>query len=278
MPEGDTIHRTAATLRRVLVGQEVVRFDTPRLAASGPAPGTPILAVEARGKHLLMRFGDGLTLHTHQRMTGSWHVYRPGERWRRGRSGARAIVEVAAAVAVCFLAPDVELLDDAAMARHPVLRRLGPDLCAPTADLDEAARRLQQLDASTPVADALLDQRVACGVGNVYKSEVCFLHGVHPATPVGALSSEVVRGLVTTASALLRRNLDTARRTTVDGGPTGTLWVYGRAGKPCRRCDTPVVSGPLGANGRTTSWCPRCQPPPGNRRPQDAHGPELEGG
>jgi endonuclease VIII len=261
MPEGDTIHRAAAQLRSVLVGRTLTRVDLPRLPPPWPAVGAEVTAVEARGKHLLVRCSDGLTLHTHQQMTGSWHLYAPGERWRKSPRAARAVLAVPSAVAVCFASPVVEVLDARAEARHPALRRLGPDLCDPGADVDEAARRLVRL--STPartIGEALLDQRIACGVGNVYRCDVLFLHGVHPTTPVGDLDAATRRSLLTTAGELLRANLDGTSRTTVRGGAAGSLWVYGRGGRPCRRCGTAIASAHLGDHARLVYWCPTCQP------------------
>lgn len=266
MPEGDTIHRTAATLRRVLQGREVRSFDLPRWPGRQPARRTRIAAVEARGKHLLVRFADGLVLHTHLRMTGSWHVYRPGERWRRARSAARAVVEVHGAVAVCFNAPVVELLDETALARHPVLRLLGPDLCRPDADLGAALDRMERLVApQAPIAQALLDQRVACGIGNVYKSETLHACGVHPGTPVGAVPPGMRHRLLAVAAAQLRANLDGFPRTTVPGAHPGTLAVYDRTGRPCRSCGTAIEAQRLGEPPRVTFWCGTCQPADGHR-------------
>ncbi len=262
MPEGDTIHRTAASLRSALAGRTVTAIELPRVAGTLPRVGSQVEAVEARGKHLLVHFSDGLIVHTHLRMTGMWHVYAPGQRWRRPRSGARAVIAVDGAVAVCFFAPVVEVLDAPAVARHPSLRRLGPDLCLPTPDLDDALTRMERSDTQAPLADVLLDQRVASGIGNVYKSEVCFLHGRHPATPLAAVPPEERRALLATAADLLRNNLGGMPRTTVPGAPPGSLWVYGRAGEACRRCGTTVVAADLGTPPRVTYLCPGCQPLP----------------
>jgi endonuclease VIII len=263
MPEGDTIHRTAARLRSVLVGQPLTRVELPRRPRPWPGVGASVTAVEARGKHLLVRTSDGLVLHTHQLMTGSWHLYAPGERWRRSPRAARVVLAVPGAVAVCFASPVVEVLDARAEARHPALRRLGPDLCDPAADVDTALARLGYLSApGRSIGEALLDQRIACGVGNVYRCDVLFLHGLHPATPVDAVDEATRRSLLVTAGELLRANLGAASaRTTVTGGPAGSLWVYGRGGRPCRRCATPVESGHLGEHARLVYWCPTCQPP-----------------
>jgi len=268
VPEGDTIHRAAARLRPVLEGQEIVQFRAHRLAVKGPEPGTVIEVVEARGKHLLVHFADGWVLQTHMRMTGSWHLYRTGERWQKPAHAARALIEVGpdAAdgdrrgwVAVCFSAPVVELVRQARTAH------LGPDLCRPDADLTEAVRRMGALDPATPLAEALLDQRVCCGVGNVYKSEVPFALGVHPLTAVGDLDGDTRQQVVATAARLLQANLTTTARTTV-AGPAGSLAVYGRRREPCRRCGTPVKRAVTGPMARSTYWCPTCQPEVTQRR------------
>ncbi|MTV24278.1 Fpg/Nei family DNA glycosylase [Nitriliruptoraceae bacterium ZYF776] len=269
MPEGDTIHRAAARLRPVLQGRALTRVELPRLPRPWPAVGATVRGVEARGKHLLVHVDDGLTIHTHQRMTGSWHVYGPRERWRKSPRSARVVLAVSGAVAVCFASPVVEVLDETGVRRHPSLRRLGPDLCDPSVDLDAATERLGRLSlGDRPIGEVLLDQRVACGVGNVYRCEVLFLHGTHPATPLDHLDVPTRRALLGTASELLRANLEDGRaRTTVAGRAPGTLWVYGRAGDPCRRCGTPIAEGHLGEQARVVTWCPTCQPAGAAGRP-----------
>jgi endonuclease VIII len=263
MPEGDTIHRAAASMRRALLGRELVRVELPRLRPPLPQLGSTIDRIEARGKHLLITTSDGLVVHTHQRMTGSWHLYRPGERWRKSPRAARAVLGVPGVVAVCFASPIVEVLDVEAVRRHPVLRRLGPDLCGPDPDQDEVLRRLAALpDPTRPIGEVLLDQHVACGIGNVYRCDVLFLHGYHPTTPIGSIGNHGRRELFETAARLLRTNLATSARTTVPDAPTGTLWVYDRAGEPCRRCGTAIERATLGEQARVVFWCPVCQPRP----------------
>ena len=260
MPEGDTLHRAAARLEPVLVGAVVERFDAPHARRPHPRAGERITAVEAVGKHLLVRFEKGLVLDTHLGMTGSWHLYETGRRWRKPPHLARAVIEIEGWTAVCFAAPTVRITS------QPTVRHLGPDLCDPAADLDECARRLQALDPDTELAEALLDQRVCAGVGNVYKSEVCFACRVHPLTPVGDLGDSVVTSLVVTAARQLRANLAGRARSTVGGRP-GVLAVYGRARQPCLRCATPIVTRRTGRQLRSTYWCPRCQRLP-ERRPE----------
>jgi endonuclease VIII len=271
MPEGDTIFRAARSLDRILTGRRLTRFELrtpgrPVAACRQPALGERITSVRAEGKHLLISFEGGLTLHTHMQMTGSWHAYRPGERWKKKPAAARVVLEVAeeaepdvpVAVAVCFSAPIVELIDEPAA--HPHLAALGPDLCRPDADLAEAVARLDRLPSGTEIGNALLDQRVAAGVGNVYKSEVLFACGVDPFRTVATLTPALRLGLFETAARFLRANLGSGARTTVDGG----LAVYGRAGRPCRRCGTRIESRRQGEAARTTYWCPTCQPGPRN--------------
>lgn len=262
MPEGDTIHRAAARLHAALAGRRLTRLEAPRLARPMPPAGTAVARVEARGKHLLVHFDDGHVLHTHLRMDGAWRVRATGTA-RGPSSRVRVLLGDEEVQAVCRDAPVVELLDAAALDRHPTLRRLGPDLCDADVDLDEVVARVAtHTVAGQPLADALLDQRIAAGIGNVYASEVAFLAGRHPATPVDAVDVATRHAVWATAARLLRANLDGPRRTTVPDAPDGSLWVYERHGRPCRRCGTPVAVGRLGRHARSAWWCPSCQPDP----------------
>lgn len=255
MPEGDTIHRAADRLRPALVGKELVRLEAPRAHGRRPQPGTEITAVEAYGKHLRVRFADGSALRTHLRMTGSWHLYRTGERWQKGRHLARAVIEVDDWVAVCFSAPVVELERDDTATAH-----LGPDLTSAAltdADLDAAVERMDALSRDDDIAVALLDQRVAAGIGNVFKSEVLFIHGVDPFAPVADVPVATRRALLATAAKLLRANTESAGPRVTFAGSTA---VYDRERQPCRRCGTPVLRRRQGEQARSTYWCPTCQP------------------
>lgn len=260
MPEGDTIHRAASRLRPALAGERLARFEAPRLVGDRPSIGTGIDEVEARGKHLLVHFADGISLRTHMRMTGSWHLYRVGERWRKGAHLARCIVGADNGwEAVCFQAPVVETYHRRA-GEPDALASLGPDLTAPSPDLDAVVMRAGALAAEHPeatVAELLLDQRAGAGIGNVYKSDVLFLHGVDPFTPASAIDADLWRALYTTAHRLLLANLSSSKRVTLEGG----LAVYGRQRQPCRRCGTPVRVRRHGAQARSTYWCPTCQAP-----------------
>jgi endonuclease-8 len=256
VPEGDTIWKTAATLRRALRGRELVAFEANVPVRRRPALGRTNRDVEPRGKHLLIRFGDDTVLHTHLRMSGSWHVYRRGERWQRSAAAMRVRVGTVETEAVCFSAPVVEVLTAREVDRHPRLSSLGPDVTAPAPDLREAAARLRRLG-SVQIGAALLDQRAAAGIGNVYKSEALFATGVDPFAPVASLDEGALLGLVSAAAGMLRRN--TERRGPRSTMPLGRLAVYGRAGLPCRRCGTTIASTRRG-DARVTYWCPSCQP------------------
>ena len=258
MPEGDTLHRTAAGLAPHLVGRAVTAAQ---VRAGGPqvqrVVGATITTVEAVGKNLLIRFDNGLELRTHLRMNGSWHRYRPGERWRRPASRARLVLEVPGAVAVCFDAPVVELFDTRAEAIHPTLSRLGPDLLAPDygpADAAEARRRLRDpARAGLTISAALLDQRALAGIGNIWRNETLFHDRVDPWAGVTDLDDETLDRLIATARRLLRQRVGEAPGRT-------PMWVYRRVGRPCRRCGTIIRSAALDtAIPRTTYWCPTCQ-------------------
>lgn len=241
MPEGDTIFRTAQALHKHLAGRIVTR-------------------VTSRGKHILTFSGD-LVLHTHMRMHGSWHGYAPGTPWRRPARDMRVLVATAEFVAVGFNVPVAELLTARDMSRHQALRELGPDLLDESFDASATVERARSRNgqAAAAVADVLLNQRVASGIGNVFKSEVLFVAGVHPLTPVSALSDAELGRIFgigrdqlranTAARARLAPSPGRRTRDSLDRG--GALWVYGRGGKPC-----------TGLDARLTYWCPRCQPPP----------------
>ncbi len=255
MPEGDTIHGVAARLGPVLVDQPVLGIELPRLATTPPPAGVIVRSVEARGKHLLISFDDGHVLHTHLRMTGSWAVEPAGTRPR-----GVVVLSVPGAVAVCRRAPIVELLDEAAVRRHPSLRALGPDLTVPGVDVAEAVARLGRIAvAGTTIGDALLDQRPACGIGNVIMQEACFEQGIHPARPVELVDETVRTALYESSAAFLQANVHTLRRTTVPRGRPGDLFVYDRSRRPCRRCGTTIEHGRPLRDARPTYWCPTCQ-------------------
>jgi endonuclease VIII len=275
MPEGDTIFRAARTLQHALAGQQITRFETglaqlAQVNRDQPIAGTTIERVEAMGKHLLMTLSNGLVLRTHMRMNGSWHIYRPGERWQAPRHAMRIAIETAAWVAVAFDVYDAELVRDADRHRHPRLAALGPDLLG-AFDADQALARVRRAGA-TPIHEVLLDQRVMAGIGNVYKSELLFLSRLHPDTPADAVDDDAWRTVMALAGELLRANVHEAsgggvvtyrgmRRTTGRMNPTERLWVYGRGGRPCRVCGSAIDSRKDGDDARITYWCARCQTP-----------------
>jgi endonuclease-8 len=275
VPEGDTIFRAARTLHRYMAGDVVTRFESMypalnRIAEDQPIVGRTIESVSARGKHLLFTFSGGLTLRTHLRMNGSWHIYPAGAPWRRPAREMRVLVCTAKACAVGFNIPVAELLTAADLQRHAQLQALGPDLLGEAFDHEEAVRRMRAR-AADPIAEVLLNQRVMAGIGNVFKSEVLFLAGVHPFAPTASLTDAELRQIVDIAREQLAVNvmaqsqtlsLATGRRTTRSLNPKENLWVYSRGGRPCRRCSTPIQSKKTGPDARGTYWCPSCQARP----------------
>lgn len=273
MPEGDTIFRAARTLDRALAGKPVVRFESmlpalTRIHEDHPLTGRTIERVASQGKHVLMRFSGGLVLRTHMRMNGSWHIYRPGERWQRARRDMRIVVATADFEAVGFNIPVAEFIAERDVAKHDELRRLGPDLLADGFDAAEAVARIHARP-TEEIGDVLLNQRVLAGIGNVYKSEVLFACGVNPFAGAGTLDAATARKLVDTAQKFLRVNVSASlapmttyqgmRRTTGRDDPRERLWVYGRARRPCRRCGALVLVRAQGRDARLTYWCPTCQ-------------------
>src|SRR5262245_26486758 len=272
MPEGDTIFRAAHTLNRALAGKPVTRFESvfpalTRVADDTPIVGRTVDSVRSQGKHILMAFSGDLTLRTHMRMNGSWHIYRPDERWQRPERDMRVLIGTADFVAVGFNIPVAEFLTDRDLARHRQLRAMGPDLLDPGFDEADARSRLRAQEVEA-IGDALLNQRVMAGIGNVFKSETLFVAGVDPFRPVSALSDDEIARVIEIARDLLQasvlapaQTLSTAvgRRTTRSLDPNEKLWVYGRSGKPCRRCGMPIEARKTGIDARLTYWCPTCQ-------------------
>ena len=273
MPEGDTIYRAARTLNKALGGKIVTKWESVfpllnRVDEDEPIAGRTVRSVESRGKHLVMHFSGDLALRTHMRMSGSWHIYRPGEAWQRPRSQMRILVETADFVAVAFVVHEAEWLRGDDIARSK-LASLGPDILGAGYDPVEAVRRMQERP-SEPICDVVLDQRVLAGIGNVYKSELLFLSGVHPLTKVAAVPLPALQQIAEQAVVYLRANVQDGagegittyrglRRTTGRADPGERLWVYGRGGQPCRKCATPIVRTLVGKHVRSTYHCPKCQ-------------------
>ena len=279
MPEGDTIFRAARTLHRALAGHVVTRFDTQyahlaRVHDDHPITGRSVERVEARGKHLLMHFGalpdrPGVVLRTHMRMSGSWHIYRVGEPWQRSPRSARIVVATDEYVAVAFAVPVAEFVPARDLHADEALARLGPDVLGEPFDEARAVANLAVSPQPT-AAEALLDQTAVAGIGNVYKSELLFLAGVHPLTTPALVAPARWLTMMRDARRLLRVNVldpgtaGTAavrgtRRTTGRSNPAERLYVYGREGQPCRRCGTVIEGRHHGVHNRSTYWCPRCQ-------------------
>jgi endonuclease-8 len=257
MPEGDTVYRAARHLNDVLEGAIVTTWDirVPAFATSD-LNGERIEGVVSRGKHLLHRVGD-YSLHSHLKMEGTWHLYRPGSPWQRPAFQARALVGSAEWLSVGFELGVVELI--ARSDEHTVVGHLGPDLLGGDWDAAAAVARLEA-SPERPTAVALLDQRNLAGLGNVYANELCFLRGILPTRPIGDTDAVA---LVALSHRLIHANRDRVERTTTgDTRPGRQTWVYGRGGKPCRRCGTRIRSDSLGASPtteRVSYWCPRCQ-------------------
>jgi endonuclease-8 len=252
MAEGDTILRAAGRIEAALVGDEVaVSAPNPRGRAAGVErlDGHRLEGVDTHGKHLLLRFGD-LVLHSHLGMSGGWHVYLRDAPWRRPRSSAWAVLAGERQEAIQFGGPTLRVLPAASARRDPQLARLGPDILSSNFDLPEVAAALRAADPTRSVGDALLDQTLLAGIGNIFKSEACFAAGIDPWRPVGDLSTEELEAVLGAARAEM---LDAVQR-----GQRHRFAIYRRRG-PCPRCGAPVRSRGQGDANRTTYWCPGCQ-------------------
>jgi endonuclease-8 len=275
MPEGDTIFRSARTLHRALAGQAVTRFETAlatlaRVDDDAPIAGRVIELVESRGKWLIVHFSGDLMLVTHMLMSGSWHIYRTGERWRMPRSNMRAVITTSEFQAVAFNVPVAQFHTARSLERCTTIPKLGPDLLRDDFSADEARARLLA-HGDDDVADALLNQRVMAGLGNVYKSEICFACQVNPFRKVASLTKREIECILDTARKFLAANVTDGasgnivtysgpRRTTHAANHSDRLWVYRRHGKECRRCGAAVLMRKQGIGARSTYWCPDCQP------------------
>lgn len=260
MPEGDTIHRAATRLKAVLNGQTVERAESRWLgdAAANSLVGRRIDGVEARGKHLLITFDDQRVLHSHMGMTGSWHIYRPGEPWQKPVQRAALSLDCPQVCVVCFTPKLLELLTATQLRRHDYLNRLGPDLLAEPATSEEVLARFRQAN-NTTIGEASLNQTIVSGIGNVYKSELLFELRIHPLALVRDLSDLQLLALTAKASELMAKNLTGRPRTTRFALDGGRFFAYGRSGKPCYTCGTLIEVIRQGDAGRTTYFCPRCQ-------------------
>ncbi|HEX8254269.1 MAG TPA: DNA-formamidopyrimidine glycosylase family protein [Thermoanaerobaculia bacterium] len=266
MPEGDTIHRAARTLQAALAGRVITRFETvfPKLARvdyDAPLAGRTIERVTAAGKNLLMHFSGDLHLRTHMRMNGSWHVYKPGERWRMRKSDMRIVLETDTWVAVAFNVPVAEFHDTESLSRQEDLVQIGPDFIGADFDFDEAMRRIRARP-DGEIADVLLNQRVVAGIGNEYKSELLFMTRISPFARVAELTDDQLMTILRTSRKVMVANVNKrsgARITTFSLNPNEKQYVYSRGGDPCRRCGTRIEYAKQGKDARGTYWCPKCQ-------------------
>ncbi|MDR3754030.1 MAG: DNA-formamidopyrimidine glycosylase family protein [Terracidiphilus sp.] len=278
MPEGDTIFRTARNLGRALEGKPVTAFRSTfpwlmRFNDDTPLAGQTIDKVEARGKWLLVHFSGGGILASHLLMNGRWHIYRRGERWQLSHIHMRILIENEQYQAIGFRVPVARMHTEQSLDRDLRVAVAENDLLRKEFDAAAALERLRSRP-DEAIADALLNQSVLAGVGNVFKSEICFVNGLHPFRAVGTLTGNEAAAAIACAQKLLRANVledsgDTIvtyrgqqRRTTHNSDPSQSLWVYGRNGEPCRRCGEPIRRRIQGADARVTFWCPRCQPMP----------------
>lgn len=260
MPEGDTIFRSAATLRPAMQGGVIEtarlrdrQFEADRLV------GATVASVEARGKHLLMHLSTSDAIHSHMGMTGSWHIYRPGEPWRKPAAYASLTLEINQLEVICFSPRLLELLTADQLRRHVHLQRLGPDLASGSFDAAQGLARFRARN-HLPLGEAVMNQAIVCGIGNIYKSEVLFIMGFDPFAPVERFSDDELLRILQKARALMLRNLGGPRRTTRFGSDAGRLWIYGGSGRPCPKCGVIIQLRRQGEAGRTTCWCPACQP------------------
>jgi endonuclease VIII len=275
VPEGDTIFRSARALHRALAGEKVTGFETAYASLASVNDNTPIVgrtveSVESRGKWLLIHFSRDLILLTHMVMHGSWHIYRRGERWQQPRKQMRIVIMTEHFEAVAFEVPVAQFHTLRSLERHTTLPKLGPDLLKPSFTQDEAMMRIRA-HPEEEVANVLLNQQVMAGIGNVFKSEICFACGIHPFRQTATLTADEIQCLIDTARKQLSANVAESstggpvtysgpRRTRRTSDPGARLWVYGRQGRSCRRCGTAILMRKQGAGARSTYWCPECQP------------------
>lgn len=254
MAEGDTIMRLARRFDEVLVGSEVSVRTPGRRRPDGRTAnqleGRTLTGAESRGKHLLLRFDEGLVLHSHLGMKGVWHLYRPGERWRKSPAWAWLALTGERAEAVNFGGTSMRIVREAELRRDPRLARLGPDILAPDMTSDAAAAALRRAGPDAELGDAMLDQTLVCGIGNIFKSEGCWRARVDPWRRLGDVDDAELTAAAGAARDLMLAAVESGRQ------PKN---VYKRAGMPCPRCRSRIKSRGQGDSARTTYWCPSCQ-------------------
>ena len=279
MPEGDTIYRSARALQRTIGGTVVTGFETglaklARVNDDAPLLGRVVEKVESQGKWLLIYFSGDLILVTHMLMSGSWHIYRTGERWRMGRDRMRVVIQTAEWQAITFNVPVAEFHTARSLERSEQVPKLGPDILSAEFTVEVGVARLRAYASEhteAEVAVTLLNQRVLAGLGNVYKSEVAFAAGVNPFRAMGTVTVREMETMVDVSQRYMQANVVDGkgdgivtysgnRRTTQRMDREERLWVYGRQGQECRRCGTAVMMRKQGVQARSTYWCPQCQP------------------
>ena len=256
MPEGDTIRTAANRVGAALIGREIESIETPhaRVGTDGwpeRLAGRGVRAVDAHGKHLLIRFEGGLTIHSHLRMSGAWGVYPRGRRWRRGRHRAWLVIRTADTEVVQFDGPVLELMTDGRTRFDPRIAQLGPDVLADAFDTTAFVRRLREDDQTRALGDALLDQRNVAGIGNIWKAEGCFAARIDPWRRLRDVSDDEALAVIDAVRPLMQKSV-------ADGFPKD-MQIYKRAGTPCPRCGTTISARGQGDDNRTTYWCPGCQ-------------------
>jgi endonuclease-8 len=279
MPEGDTIYRAARALQRAIGGKVVTGFETglaklARVNDDSPLVGRVLGKVESRGKWLLVYFSGDLILVTHMLMSGSWHLYRPGERWRMGRGKMRVVIKTSDWEAVAFNVPIAEFYTARSLEMSSQVPKLGPDILSDEFTVEGGVARLVAYGRENPdaeIAVVLLNQRVMAGLGNVYKSEVAFAAGMNPFRAMRTITEREMERMVDFAQRYMKANVIDGkgegivtysgnRRTTHAMDREERLWVYRRQGQECRRCGAAVMMRKQGGQARSTYWCPECQP------------------
>jgi endonuclease-8 len=279
MPEGDTIYRAARALHKALGGKVVTAFETGLANLASVADDKPLIGrivekVEARGKWCLIYLSSDLILVTHMLMSGSWHIYRTGEKWWMGRSRMRVAITCGDYQAVAFNVPIAEFHTSRSLERSSQIPKLGPDILAADFTTLSAVDALKRYAISHPDAElavVLLNQRVLAGLGNVYKSEVAFAAGVNPFRKMHTITTSEMEKIATIAQRYMQTNVVNGagdgivtysgnRRTTRAMNQADRVWVYRRRGQECRRCGTIINMRKQGEQARSTYWCPSCQP------------------
>ena len=260
MPEGDTIHQAAINLRKVLQSNQIEDVHgRPEVLKKEDLTGTTVTSIEARGKHLIIHFNNGYALQSHMGMTGSWHLYPLQHPWQKPKNQAAVVLKTSQWYAVCFSPKQLRIITERELLRDPWLQRLGPDILGPPI-ADEIILNRFRTQNAVPIGEAVMNQTVVSGIGNIYKSETLFLEQIHPLTPVAALTDDQLLKLRDQAVFLMKRNLNNTARQTRFRGDKQKLWVYARSGKPCPKCGTTIQMIRQGNLARSTYLCPECQP------------------